>query len=77
MATNSKACANCAFFDAELFKPTVDEIGRCRRQSPQVDVGIEEDEDDYSRLGGTTAVWPIVRAFDWCGEFKAGSPEEL
>ena len=56
-------CGQCRFNDG----------GRCRRRSPAV---VSE---THVTLQGSRpdTVWPEVRAFDWCGEFKRKQESEL
>ena len=48
------ACSECAF--SEMHE-TDDSLFRCHRKSPL-------------HVNRETAIWPIVREDDWCGEFR-------
>jgi len=53
-----KVCGSCGFYDLEKVESEkVGAIGRCRFSPPKPSA------DDKG------AVWPIVNATDWCGEF--------
>lgn len=62
MENKTKACEKCIFFDKNVFGVN----GRCKRTHP---LSYKENSD-----GDAMAVWPIVDALDWCGEFKGNVP---
>lgn len=61
---DAEICTNCCNFNP--INET--ESGTCRAHAPQAfPYGFYRGDQDVSlRL----AVWPIVHAVDWCGEFK-------
>jgi hypothetical protein len=56
-------CAQCAFYH-KLDQHPVD-AGRCRRYAPKP-----------GELERTHKQWPLVYAYDWCGEFVRGGWEK-
>jgi hypothetical protein len=79
------ACETCRFFRTTEH-PKQDgqmQLGECRRQSPQWLAGSskalflsyacvsgQEDESAVDYDEAQTAVWPLVREWDWCGEHQ-------
>jgi len=69
-------CKTCRFFDDTEHPPqkgTV-QMGNCRKRSPFLVAGISQglakcllDEDCED---AEMAVWPVVRYWDWCGEWQ-------
>lgn len=59
-------CSECQFFDdkADLLDDR-DGEGYCRRHTPQVRQQAEGHDVDR------TGIWPIVAAWEWCGEFES------
>lgn len=56
--TLDRCCANCGFFDG----------GSCRRFPPASVPWPTDNQHPIMYEPATT--WPLVRATDWCGEFK-------
>lgn len=63
------SCWDCRFFDTSLLlnrdQPPEEECeqGECRRYPPVIDLANREASVNY-------ALYPIVIACDWCGEFR-------
>jgi len=57
------ACERCRFFDGDNHGLCDGTVGLCRRNAPTIHPcsGDPDNED---------AVWPWVRADDYCGEFQ-------
>jgi len=56
-------CGGCRYFQQR----TNEESGECRRFAPKPG---HEREDEGGLVIRRYAQWPIVTAFDWCGDFK-------
>ena len=56
-------CATCIYLDARMDPAFSEYAGLCRSNSPHVnETGI--------------AVWPWVRASDWCGDWDDGEDDD-
>jgi hypothetical protein len=61
-------CSNCRYWE-----PTGPaDRGECRREPPVIDLELSRAAVvDYLDEGH----WPMTRAGEWCGEFRAGDPK--
>lgn len=64
-----RRCANCVFWELAMGHQ-----GPCRRHAPRSTLVRKErwDEGDIPDV----VCWPIVNAYDWCGEFQPEPPNE-
>lgn len=58
-------CLTCRYFDPDPEQHDPDK-GWCRRYPPKAAM-TADDEDGYGLL---EVFWPIVDAFEWCGEHR-------
>ena len=52
-AETGERCGICAYFNERF-----EQHGECRRHAPAP-----------PRIGGTSFIWPILSADEWCGDF--------
>ena len=66
--TENQRCGNCKF-NGSFPAPTNEALFQCRRMPPTVQVvpvGLEEGKAKFQN----STNHPVVRATDWCGEWK-------